>query len=69
MFFLLLLSIVTFISALVTFLIERYSFHNAPFLKNINSEKPIETSLSIIIPAQTARIFVLSTKPLTTQWL
>ena len=51
MFFLLLLSIFTFISALGTFIIERYSFINAPFLENINSEKPIETSLTIIIPA------------------
>ena len=51
MFFLLLLSIFTFISALGTFIIERYSFINAPFLQNINSEKPIETSLTIIIPA------------------
>ena len=49
--FLLLLSIFTFISALGTFIIERYSFINAPFLQNINSEKPIETSLTIIIPA------------------
>ena len=48
---LLLLSILTFISALGTFIIERYSFNNAPFLKNINSEKPIDTSLTIIIPA------------------
>ena len=45
------LSIISFISALGTFIIERYSFNNAPFLKNINSEKPIETSLTIIIPA------------------
>ena len=51
MFFLLLLSIFTFISALSTFIIERYRFINAPFLQNINSEKPIETSLTIIIPA------------------
>ena len=51
MFFLLLLSIFTFISALGTFIIERYSFSKAPFLKNISSEKPIETSLTVIIPA------------------
>ena len=51
MLFLILLSLVTFISALVTFIIERSSFNNAPFLENINSEKPIETSLTIIIPA------------------
>ena len=51
MFFLLLLSILTFILGLGTFIIERYSFSNAPFLQNINSEKPIETSLTIIIPA------------------
>ena len=49
--FLLILSILTLISALGTFIIERYSFSNAPFLKNINSEKPIETSLTVIIPA------------------
>ena len=51
MFFLILVSTVTFILALGTFLIERYSFKNAPFLKNNNSEKTIETSLTIIIPA------------------
>ena len=49
MFFLLLLSIFTFISALGTFIIERYSFSNAPFLKNINSEKSFSAWTSYCI--------------------
>ncbi|ABM71628.1 Hypothetical protein P9515_04191 [Prochlorococcus marinus str. MIT 9515] len=59
MFFFLLVSIVTFMLALGTFLIERYSFNNAPFLENNNSEKPIETSLTIIVPAYNEELNII----------
>ena len=50
MLFLLLISIFSLILALGSFLIERYIFKNAPFLENIEIQKPIETSLTIVIP-------------------
>ena len=51
MLFLLLISILTFLLAVGTFFFEIYIFKNAPYLKNIKSEKPIDTSLTIVIPA------------------
>ena len=51
MLFLLLISILTFLLAVGTFFFEIYIFKNAPYLENIKSEKPIDTSLTIVIPA------------------
>ena len=51
MLLLLLVAILTLILSLSSFLIERYIFQNAPFLESINYEKPIDTSLTVVIPA------------------
>mgnify|MGYP001441292621 CR=1 FL=1 len=51
MVFFILVSFLSLILALGSFLIERYIFKNAPFLENITTQKTIETSLTIVIPA------------------
>ena len=56
MLILFIVSFLTFILALSSFLIERYIFKNAPFLENINSQKPIDTSLTIVIPTYNEEI-------------
>ena len=44
------LSIISLFLILFSSIYELYIFNNAPFLKNYNQTKPVETSLSVIIP-------------------
>ena len=47
----LLLSLLSLIFILFSIGLEIYMFNNAPFLKNQEFKKPLDTSISIIIPA------------------
>ena len=48
--YLILFSIFIFILVLASLIIEIYIFEQAPFLKDIKYQKPIDTSLTVIIP-------------------
>ena len=48
--YLILFSIFIFVLVLASLIIEIYIFEQAPFLKNIKYQEPIDTSLTVIIP-------------------
>tara|TARA_Y100001968_G_C19452308_1_gene769537 strand:- start:5940 stop:7124 length:1185 start_codon:yes stop_codon:yes gene_type:complete len=52
----LILTIISFILILITSIYELYVFKNAPFLKRYKNKRPLNTSLSIVIPTYNEEI-------------